>query len=293
MNLVHAAARARVADAFEKAVLMVLAEAADGATGETFVGQSTIAERCGMSLRAVVNVLGRLEVSGLISRRRRNDAHGHRTSDLITVTLGAPSASREADQDASDACRKESLSASDDNPYVHRVHSIPQYIPQYIPQIEDTSSSGLPKSKARITYPPQFECHWLAYPHVKGRSSKPASLAEWRKLPDDERDDLAKAISEFAATEQATKDGGQFVPGLERWLRKGQWRDFLSVTQATTQQGETPIWEHRVARFRQDGAWPSSWGERPDRPRCQAPSEVLARHGYGTPLLKVINGGAA
>lgn len=286
-NLLNLAARASVGDPYEKVVLMVLAEAANAQTGQTFVGQDTIAERCIMSPRAVVNVMRRLEAAGLITRQKRYGEKGHRTSDLVTLLLTAPG-----------ALRDESLSAPDDKAYMHRV----QGNPKTNPQIKDNTvlaSEALPQSpsqpkattRAKTPNDPAFESLWIAYPHFPGRSDKAASFRFWSTMPADDRGDLVSAVCAFADSAQAKKDEGQFVAAFDRWLRKGQWRDFVTTAQAAASPPPTIDWQARVERFRTGGVWPASWGEKPGRSGCAVPADVLASHGYGAPALKLIDGG--
>lgn len=73
-----------------KLVLLALAERADR-FGVTFVGQKHAGEMTGLSPRAVVDNLKRLEEAGLIARFRRTRSNGSRTSDW---TVLAPAADR-------------------------------------------------------------------------------------------------------------------------------------------------------------------------------------------------------
>lgn len=82
------------------------------------------------------------------------------------------------------------------------------------------------KPKAR-SYPEAFEAAWRAYPHHKGRSSKPNAAAEWAKLPEDERAGLPAAIARFAPNVAETC-GGKGAPDMAVWLKAGKhlnWHD--------------------------------------------------------------------
>lgn len=69
-----------------KPVLVVLSDMADEA-GTCYPGQQKIAEMTGLSVRTVARALVKLEVLGLVERRRRMDAFGHRTSDRYFLKL--------------------------------------------------------------------------------------------------------------------------------------------------------------------------------------------------------------
>jgi len=81
-------------------------------------------------------------------------------------------------------------------------------------------AGATPKPKAR-TYPEAFEAAWKAYPHHKGRSSKPNAAAAWAKLPADERAGLVVAIGRFAPNVGETC-GGKGAPDMAVWLKDGK-----------------------------------------------------------------------
>ncbi|ESQ77309.1 hypothetical protein ABENE_23350, partial [Asticcacaulis benevestitus DSM 16100 = ATCC BAA-896] len=249
------AARATVEDVYEKAVLMVLAEASNDA-GQTFISQATVADRCVMSKRKVVAVMAGLEARGHISRKRRSRENGHRSTDLITLSQSAQCA---PGQDAQCAPDEAPLGARHDIDQVHTVHSITLTIN---PQIKDMSLAQ-PKSKShnRIKTPNDtaFEALWLAYPHFPGRSIKRRAFAAWSAMSEADRSALVGAVCVFAGSPQAQKDGGQFVKGFHLWLKDGLWRDFVVQDQSVTNQSATD-WEARLRRFKADGVWLTSWG---------------------------------
>ena len=80
-----------------------------------------------------------------------------------------------------------------------------------------------PKAKPRIKrdYPPDFEAAWKAYPHFEGRSSKPNSLAQWRKLPAEEQAQLSAAIGRFRPNVERVC-GGKGAPDMAVWLKDGK-----------------------------------------------------------------------
>jgi len=108
-----------------KTVLMILAEAAGVQDAACFLSHDTIAERAELSPRAVWAQMQHLARLGLISRTRRIDGRGHRTSDLITIALTATDATRDETQPAAGASRTETLTARRAIPYSHVVQSLP------------------------------------------------------------------------------------------------------------------------------------------------------------------------
>jgi len=74
----------------KKAVMMCLAQHADGDTASTFVGQTTIACETEYSERTIQRTLAELEEDGLIRRQPRMRSSGRgRTSDLTTIVASA------------------------------------------------------------------------------------------------------------------------------------------------------------------------------------------------------------
>lgn len=126
--------------------------------------------------------------------------------------------------------------------------------------------------KARAKGPPDFEAAWLAYPHVKGRSSKPNALAEWRKLPEPERTGMVAAIERFKPkVPEVCRDGG--APGMHRWLRDAKHLDWMAEAGVAAVKPEH--WPHLVAMWRGGEGWPEQAGPAPDQPGCLAPAELL------------------
>lgn len=71
-----------------KFVLVALADMADEAHS-CYPGQTKLAQMTGQSDRTVRRQLAELELAGYITRRRRFDKHGHRTSDRYTLPVDA------------------------------------------------------------------------------------------------------------------------------------------------------------------------------------------------------------
>lgn len=68
-----------------------------------------------------------------------------------------------------------------------------------------------------------FDLFWKAYPRKTG---KDAARKSWDKRTDRPALTVILAkIAELSATEQWTKDGGQFIPMPATWLNQGRWAD--------------------------------------------------------------------
>jgi uncharacterized protein YdaU (DUF1376 family) len=76
-----------------------------------------------------------------------------------------------------------------------------------------------------------FNVGWSAYPQVgRGRSSRQLAIKQWKaaskRAGSDER--LIMAIQRYAASDEATRQGGQFVKGFHIWLRDGFWENWTA-----------------------------------------------------------------
>jgi hypothetical protein len=87
---------------------------------------------------------------------------------------------------------------------------------------EATASSVAGATKAaKRTYSEDFEAAWRAYPHHKGRSSKPNAAAAFAKLPTEERAGMVAAIERFKPNVAETC-GGKGAPDMALWLKDGK-----------------------------------------------------------------------
>ena len=126
----------------------------------------------------------------------------------------------------------------------------------------------VPLSPLPDAYPPSFELAWKAYPHVKGRSSKPKALAAWKRLSAEVRTALPVACSRYRAEGREPRaDCG--APGMDRWLRDGRHADWIETAPdppVVADQGlMRALTVHRLDHYRQTGEWKPSWGERPKK----------------------------
>lgn len=96
-------------------------------------------------------------------------------------------------------------------------------------RVEDITltSDGTGKKKDKnLVVDFEFEAAWKAYPHRKGRSSKPKSLIAWKALPSDHRPPLLDAIRRYAAEGYEPKaDCG--AKAFELWLKDQRYLDWM------------------------------------------------------------------
>lgn len=156
----------------DKLLLLAVADHA-GDDGTCYPGQARLAAKCGITDRAVRDGMKRLEKSVGLVRERRNDARGHRTSDLYRLPLPEETAAGEG----------ESLPEVDDHPYRKPTSGESS--------VEPSASSATPSSppSLRNGEPPPFKVsipqdapmHWHVIAEVaraKGAKLTPEGLAK-------------------------------------------------------------------------------------------------------------------
>lgn len=83
------------------------------------------------------------------------------------------------------------------------------------------------KAATSHKYSEAFEAAWKAYPHHGGRSSKHESFERWHKMRLEAVAGLPELILRWIAWQAKqhdwTKQGGQFIPGMQVWLSKCPW----------------------------------------------------------------------
>lgn len=267
-----------------KAVLRVLADYAD-AGGSCWPSQAAVARDAELSLRAVKAAMGRLDRQGLISKTRRGNGQGGRSSDLIRLnigeidlSIGAPDAPRKGAPDALNEGGKVQISYGKGAPDAYE--SINNR------QKKDLDMSGPVSSEAKGSdY--LFESAWAAYPQWgRTRSSKAKALASWKqeaKLAGSEAR-LLSAVTSYSVCDDATKSGGQFVPGFDRWLKDGKWEHWGEVQEAapslSPKETELLFWSGRIDDWTVNQYWnDTDWGPRPGKNGCKVPASILAEHG--------------
>lgn len=134
-------------------------------------------------------------------------------------------------------------------------------------------------------YPSAFDESWKAYPHVRGRSSKPKSLGAWRRLAPSTRQQLPSAIARFAREGREPKaDCG--APAMERWLAKEQyldWTEDAAPPPAQTLAFQGPAELRAAVVLRMGEEWtrgyldPCHWLDLPDRAILSSNSFVVDR----------------
>jgi uncharacterized protein YdaU (DUF1376 family) len=136
--------------------------------------------------------------------------------------------------------------------------------PEPEPEKKEEDKSSLSPKATKAPYPEDFEAAWSLYPHHARRSSKPDSLAQWRKLPHDARLNLPAACARYRRLgAEPNRDCG--APAMDRWLKRGLHLNWIedAEPQADTGPVDPAVQARRLRQFRDTGAWDAAWGDKP------------------------------
>jgi uncharacterized protein YdaU (DUF1376 family) len=127
------------------------------------------------------------------------------------------------------------------------------------PLVAEGDGEPGPKVKKQPSYPEAFEALWKAYPHKKGRSSKPDALAQWRRLDTPTREALPEAARRYAkGGDEPNRECG--APAMERWLKRELYAEWVAAEPerpAYVFPGPADLWSAVVAR--KGEAWAQTW----------------------------------
>jgi hypothetical protein len=89
----------------------------------------------------------------------------------------------------------------------------------------------------------------VALPISRNRSSKHSCRQAWNMIPKGERptiETMIAALKIWNRCQEWKKDGNQFVPALDRWIKERRWEDLPEVPQASAryQTISKPIPQH-------------------------------------------------
>jgi hypothetical protein len=182
--------------------------------------------------------------------------------------LTNPRAMRELDEadlrrrKAADSGRKGGMISADARRKLSDSNALAEGAAAAPPELK-TGSDRTPTPDAAASCPQAFEAVWRLYPHVRGRSSKPKSLAQWRRLPAAAREALPAAVARYAreGREPRAECG---APAMDRWLRDGRHLDWLQAERPSDAPVTPEVAAARLRHYRDTGEWRAAWGARPE-----------------------------
>lgn len=252
-------------NATEKAVLLILANYADG-EGTSFPGQQSIAKQASCGERTVRRILSSLEERGVIRREERRRRDGSRTSDVIVLAAFQQAANLAGSDEPTGHPDRTNRPSCPDQPAT--VAGPTSFEPS-----EDT-----PETRARAqNIPSDDDCTRFAKAFPDGgmvniaRASLPLILSR-PALRLGGPDLLITAASEYRRRIEQAKSKPRSVTN---WL--ADWSLVVECANAGKPPG--PDWRGEVGLFQRFGDWRPD-GPPPGDPECKAPAAVLAEFGY-------------
>lgn len=242
----------------EKLLLIVLANYADE-NGRCWPSNKRLCDDASLSERTIRATLKALDERGIISRTERFRADGSRTSDVITLVPQSTEIAGGGAEFAGGVGQTPPGGGA-------RIAPLTTFEPSKNRQSEPKAGDEL------------FEIAWKAYPHVKGRSSKPLSLAQWKKIGRGPA--LVSAVNRYRREGREPKQECG-APAFERWLRKEQYLDWMTEpTQAPAKPVSAEVLADRLQHYRDTTEWKSAWGPFPGSV-SSAPALALVSGGAG------------
>lgn len=129
---------------------------------------------------------------------------------------------------------------------------------------------------------------WSAFPEAgRRRSSTKKARTAWDRAATAAGGEAAllEAVVIFSGSAEATRDGGQFVPAMDRWLRDARWEHYragLFSRSGTTIDAPS---ERQQRSWMQDlqaneFSWRPERGPRPGQPGCRVDPAIQREFGF-------------
>ena len=205
----------------EKLALVAIADFADG-TGSCFPGQGRLVDMTGMSQATLKRAIAAMEAAGLLSRERRTDKRGHRTSDRYQLhmtaedeRLGLTLPNRHS------AYKAESPLGTVTAPRAHSDHSSP-----YIGTVSEPSEDARPvntKMNTSVSTDDDFEQWWQGYPRKENKGR--ARTAFKTALKKATVKQLTDGRDAYAARINAERTETKYIAHASSWLNGERWAD--------------------------------------------------------------------
>lgn len=205
----------------EKLALVAIADFADG-TGSCFPGQGRLVYMTGMSQATLKRAIAAMEAAGLLSRERRTDKRGHRTSDRYQLhmtaedeRLGLTLPNRHS------AYKAESPLGTVTAPRAHSDHSSP-----YIGTVSEPSEDARlvnTKMNTSVSTDDDFEQWWQGYPRKENKGR--ARTAFKTALKKATVKQLTDGRDAYAARINAERTETKYIAHASSWLNGERWAD--------------------------------------------------------------------
>jgi uncharacterized protein YdaU (DUF1376 family) len=114
--------------------------------------------------------------------------------------------------------------------------------------------------------------------------------------------EVLAGLKAYFASDQATKDGGEYVKGVHRMIEADRWQSYVEELPLLERAGADVVpfgprddWASRFNAYRRNEYWNRlDWGPPPGHPDCAVPADVLRANGYDpAPVAPAAGGHAA
>ncbi len=208
-----------------------LCRRADNRTGIAWPDADSIAVACKMARNTVWASLRRLEERGLIERLPKPFADSNRYK-IHTLAIGANGTPIEGLPISANGIPIEGLPISANGIPIeglpigaNQSHQSAQMDSHQSAQMDSRKGSPKKVLQGRFSNNTLVEAIWAMTPaRGKERSSKrelSAALKKAKHLPP--QDEIIRSLEAWKKSESWTKDNGQFIPGIHRWVKDEKW----------------------------------------------------------------------
>ena len=271
-----------------KAILMLLADCHNGATGLCFPTEEWLSNHAGVSGRTVRMHLKVLEDAGLIERLYKHGGRGvgrqfagYELKTGINQPINKPQNDTETGQDNATAG-----SCHGKNTSLPRQDTAKPYKDK--PEINRKYKTGKDAFE-------EIWHHWSARGRKRSDSKSKLSERLNRLSKSQCLDDIVCGCIKYA---KATDP--EYHKGLQVFLKSGGWENWISEQQTPAQPNTPDDWEAITASYRDHGVWPKSLGPAPheadcelDQSKLQAIASRLTGHRWHPRIVQNLNARAA
>ena len=198
----------------EKFLLIVLANYADE-DWSCYPGMDRLARDIGSTRSTVVRLMKRLEEGGYVSRIRRSNANGYRTSNRYWL------------QDPKSQAATKGLSSNHAAPMSQTRRDLcSTLIQEPTEEPKENQSEDIRASAVKPEVEEAFETVWKAWPKKTDRKDAYAKFqSTYRKHFAQELDTLVGHLLAHAEAYRKFRPDPTYVPAMAVWLNKRRWED--------------------------------------------------------------------
>lgn len=228
--------------------------------------ETSIARMTGGLESEVRDLLGELDRNGVFSRDRHGRIYSRR---MVNDAKRAAIARKNGKNGGNPSLSKDSGNRPPDNP--PDKGGLKTQEPRASIQKREPIGSAGSADPPTISTTALAERVWAATPRPgrerSGRRDLERALTAARRRGGDP-DAIVAGVMAYYASDDATKDSGQFAKGVHRIIENDRWAEFAAP------QDDEPDWSALVALWAKSGRWSPALGPPPDAPGTRVPSSL-------------------